>query len=110
MTAKTLPERLGLVVAKLWRGAGEAGRAAMRWVRFSARIQAARLERQRLQSQRLDKLAEIGDIVYQMYGAGRVRTARLLRLCQQIEQLEAAMARTQQHIAALHAKGSGREL
>ncbi len=70
-----------------------------RSTRRQARIQAAKVEIRRLQSRQLDTYAEMGRIVYQMFGEDRVRTERLRRLCEQVRQWAEDVAALEAQIA-----------
>jgi hypothetical protein len=80
-------------------------RTALRWLYRStkqqAQINAARVEVRRLQSRQLDTYAEMGRVVYQMFGENRVRTERLRRLCEQVRQWQTEAAALETQIAQL---------
>lgn len=95
--------------AEVLRRAGQGVWRAFRWVyrstRRQAKINAAKVEIRRLQSRQLDAYAEMGRVVYRMYGEDRVRTASLRQLCQQVQQWENDIAALEAVIVRLQIEG-----
>lgn len=91
------------------RRTGQSMLRAFRWVyhstRRQAQINAAKVEIRRLQSRQLDAYAEMGRVVYRMFGEDRVRTESLRQLCQQVQQWENDIAALEAAIARLQREG-----
>lgn len=95
----------GDVVRRAGRGVLRAFRWVYRSTHRQAKINAAKVEIRRLQSRQLDAYAEMGRLVYRMYGEDRVRTESLRQLCQQVQQWENDIAALEAAIVRLHREG-----
>lgn len=97
--------RTGDVVRRTGRGVLRAFRWVYRSTNRQAKINAAKVEIRRLQSRQLDAYAEMGRVVYRMYGEDRVRTESLRQLCQQVQQWENDIAALEAAISRLQIEG-----
>jgi len=93
------------VVRRAARGVWRAFRWVYRSTHRQAKINAAKVEIRRLQSRQLDAYAEMGRLVYRMYGEDRVRTESLRQLCQQVQQWENDIAALEAAIVRLQREG-----
>ncbi|MCS6859518.1 MAG: hypothetical protein NZT92_04265 [Abditibacteriales bacterium] len=98
--------RIGEVVRRVGRGTRQVSLWLYRSIQRQARINAAKVEIRRLQSRQLDAYTEMGRVVYQMFGEGRVRTESLRRLCQQVQQWENDIAALEDAIARWQIEGA----